>query len=241
MGAIVEQVSPGFADPGGFFETLVALDSDLAILQHTVAEHPEAVNPLLDETLQRLDTEIGERERPFEAVLDRLDTIPGVALVSRRSSSPKLAQKCTASRARAAIPQYLRFGNRRISRVRASHLDRARDAIDLVAATVNTTTGVVTTQSSVKTASMAARRSAGSISPKTSSSLRAVTSICCRPRLSPLLWWQSASHHVTGAGRNATSSGATCRAASPIGIRSGSVSASIALPIAVATSSTLSV
>jgi len=33
----------------------------------------------LDETLQRLDTEIGERERPFEAVLDRLDTIPGVA------------------------------------------------------------------------------------------------------------------------------------------------------------------
>ena len=33
----------------------------------------------LDETLQRLDTEIEERERPFEAVLDRLDTIPGVA------------------------------------------------------------------------------------------------------------------------------------------------------------------
>jgi transposase len=33
----------------------------------------------LDETLQRLDMEIGERERPFEVVLDRLDTIPGVA------------------------------------------------------------------------------------------------------------------------------------------------------------------
>jgi transposase len=33
----------------------------------------------LDETLQRLDTETGERERPFEVVLERLDTIPGVA------------------------------------------------------------------------------------------------------------------------------------------------------------------
>src|SRR5262249_24677508 len=33
----------------------------------------------LDERLQQLDTEIGERERPFEEVLDRLDTIPGVA------------------------------------------------------------------------------------------------------------------------------------------------------------------
>ena len=32
----------------------------------------------LDETIERLSTEIGERERPFEAVLDRLDTIPGV-------------------------------------------------------------------------------------------------------------------------------------------------------------------
>lgn len=32
----------------------------------------------LDETIERLSTEIGERERPFEVVLDRLDTIPGV-------------------------------------------------------------------------------------------------------------------------------------------------------------------
>ena len=32
----------------------------------------------LDETIERLNTEIGEREHPFEAVLDRLDTIPGV-------------------------------------------------------------------------------------------------------------------------------------------------------------------
>jgi transposase len=32
----------------------------------------------LDETIERLGAEIGERERPVEAVLDRLDTIPGV-------------------------------------------------------------------------------------------------------------------------------------------------------------------
>ncbi len=32
----------------------------------------------LDDTIERLSAEIGERERPFEAVLDRLDTIPGV-------------------------------------------------------------------------------------------------------------------------------------------------------------------
>jgi transposase len=32
----------------------------------------------LEETIDRLSTEIGERERPFEIVLDRLDTIPGV-------------------------------------------------------------------------------------------------------------------------------------------------------------------
>jgi transposase len=32
----------------------------------------------LDETMERLSAEIGERERPFEAVLERLDTIPGV-------------------------------------------------------------------------------------------------------------------------------------------------------------------
>jgi transposase len=32
----------------------------------------------LDETIERLSTEIGERERPFEVVLERLDTIPGV-------------------------------------------------------------------------------------------------------------------------------------------------------------------
>jgi transposase len=32
----------------------------------------------LDETIERLSSEIGERERPFEPVLDRLDTIPGV-------------------------------------------------------------------------------------------------------------------------------------------------------------------
>jgi transposase len=34
----------------------------------------------LDETIERLSAEIGARERPFEAVLDRLDTIPGVGL-----------------------------------------------------------------------------------------------------------------------------------------------------------------
>jgi transposase len=32
----------------------------------------------LDETMERLCAEIRERERPFEAVLDRLDTVPGV-------------------------------------------------------------------------------------------------------------------------------------------------------------------
>ena len=32
----------------------------------------------LDDTIERLSAEIGERERPFETVLDRLDTIPGV-------------------------------------------------------------------------------------------------------------------------------------------------------------------
>jgi len=32
----------------------------------------------LDDTIERLSVEIGERERPFEAVLTRLDTIPGV-------------------------------------------------------------------------------------------------------------------------------------------------------------------
>jgi transposase len=32
----------------------------------------------LDETIDRLSAEIGARERPFDAVLDRLDTIPGV-------------------------------------------------------------------------------------------------------------------------------------------------------------------
>lgn len=32
----------------------------------------------LDETIERLCAEIGERERPFEAVLTRLDTIPGL-------------------------------------------------------------------------------------------------------------------------------------------------------------------
>jgi transposase len=32
----------------------------------------------LDETIERLSVEIGERERPFEVVLERLDTIPGV-------------------------------------------------------------------------------------------------------------------------------------------------------------------
>ena len=32
----------------------------------------------LDDTIERLSAEIGERERPFEPVLDRLDTIPGV-------------------------------------------------------------------------------------------------------------------------------------------------------------------
>lgn len=33
----------------------------------------------LDETIDRLSAEIGERERPFEVALDHLDTIPGVA------------------------------------------------------------------------------------------------------------------------------------------------------------------
>jgi transposase len=32
----------------------------------------------LDETIERLSDEIGQRERPFEVVLERLDTIPGV-------------------------------------------------------------------------------------------------------------------------------------------------------------------
>jgi transposase len=32
----------------------------------------------LDETIERLSAEIGERERPFELLLERLDTIPGV-------------------------------------------------------------------------------------------------------------------------------------------------------------------
>jgi transposase len=32
----------------------------------------------LDETIERLSAEIGEREHPFEVVLERLDTIPGV-------------------------------------------------------------------------------------------------------------------------------------------------------------------
>ena len=32
----------------------------------------------LDETIERLSGEIGQRERPFEVVLERLDTIPGV-------------------------------------------------------------------------------------------------------------------------------------------------------------------
>jgi hypothetical protein len=36
-----------------------------------------------------------------------------------------------------AIPQFLSLGNWLISKVRVSSLDRARDAIDLVAATVD--------------------------------------------------------------------------------------------------------
>jgi hypothetical protein len=51
-----------------------------------------------------------------------------------------------------AIPQFLSLGNWLISKVRVSSLDRARDAIDLVAATVDAP-GLVETQSSVKMSS----------------------------------------------------------------------------------------
>ncbi len=47
--------------------------------QRFLVAHILAHIDFLDETLQRLDTEIGERERPFQVVLERLDTIPGVA------------------------------------------------------------------------------------------------------------------------------------------------------------------
>jgi aspartyl-tRNA(Asn)/glutamyl-tRNA(Gln) amidotransferase subunit A len=45
MGASVEEAHPGFDDPGTFFESIVALESDMALLRQVVAEHPEAVNP----------------------------------------------------------------------------------------------------------------------------------------------------------------------------------------------------
>jgi transposase len=47
--------------------------------QRLLVAHILAHIDFLDGTLQRLDTEIGERERPFEVVLERLDTIPSVA------------------------------------------------------------------------------------------------------------------------------------------------------------------
>src|SRR5215831_10485315 len=43
----------------------------------------------LEETIERLSGEIGERERPFEAVLERLDTIPGVG---RRTAEIVIAE-----------------------------------------------------------------------------------------------------------------------------------------------------
>jgi transposase len=43
----------------------------------------------LDETIERLNGEIGDRERPFEAVLERLDTIPGVG---RRTAEIVIAE-----------------------------------------------------------------------------------------------------------------------------------------------------
>ena len=43
----------------------------------------------LDETIQRVSGEIGERERPFEEVLERLDTIPGVG---RRTAEIVIAE-----------------------------------------------------------------------------------------------------------------------------------------------------
>jgi transposase len=43
----------------------------------------------LDETIERLSAEIGARERPFEVVLDRLDTIPGVG---RRTAEIVIAE-----------------------------------------------------------------------------------------------------------------------------------------------------
>jgi len=42
-----------------------------------------------------------------------------------------------------AIAQFLGLGNRLVSKVRMSALDRARDAIDLVAATIDAPVGVV--------------------------------------------------------------------------------------------------
>jgi hypothetical protein len=66
-----------------------------------------------------------------------------------------------------AIAQFLWLGNWLILKVRVSSLDRARDAIELVAATVDAT-WLVEYAISVKISSMAARRRAGSLSPKTS-------------------------------------------------------------------------
>ena len=47
----------------------------------------------LDEALERVSTEIGERLRPFEAVVDRLDALPGVG---RRTAEALLAEIGTA-------------------------------------------------------------------------------------------------------------------------------------------------
>jgi hypothetical protein len=64
-----------------------------------------------------------------------------------------------------AIAHFLRLCYCLISKVRASRLDRTRDSMDLVAASIDASLGI--TQSSVKISSIAARRRAGSFSPKT--------------------------------------------------------------------------
>jgi len=66
------------------------------------------------------------------------------------------------------VARFLGLGNRLISKVGVTGPDRARDTIDLVATTVDAPAGIVEHASSVKTSAMAARRRAGSFSPKTS-------------------------------------------------------------------------
>jgi hypothetical protein len=67
-----------------------------------------------------------------------------------------------------AIAQFLGLGNRLVSKVRMSALDRARDAIDLVAATIDAPAGVVEHAIFGEDLVEAARRRAESFSPKTS-------------------------------------------------------------------------